>query len=94
MKKTMTDVSNGILNSIQYMVDRAISKAKFDRTEQGTIIANLGNNQYTVRIDGVEYAIPSSLPSSIITYLVNDVVLITYFQNQNENAYITGKVVK
>jgi hypothetical protein len=90
----MTDVLNSSIDAIQYIVDKAISKAKFDRTVKGTIIANLGNDFYTVRIDGVEYSIPSSLPSSIITYLVNDVVLITYFQNQNENAYITGKIVK
>ena len=90
----MNNIKESMFDGIQYLIDRAISKVKFDRTEQGTIIANLGNNKYTVRIDGVEYSIPSSLPSSVITYSVNDTVLVTYFKNQLDNAYITGKVVK
>jgi len=91
---TIEDAVNSIIDAIQYLSDRTASETKRDKTVTGTIIANLGNNFYTVRIDGVEYSIPSSLPSSIITYSVNDVVLVTYFQSQNENAYITGKVVK
>jgi len=90
----LNNIKESMFNGIKYLIDRAISKAKFDRTEQGTIIANLNNNKYTVRIDGVEYSIPSSLPSSIVVYSVNDTVLVTYFKNQLDNAYITGKVVK
>lgn len=91
---TTEDAVNAIIDAIQYLSDKTASETRRDRTVKGTIIANLGNNFYTVRIDGIEYSIPSSLPSSIITYVKNDVVLVTYFQNQNENAYITGKVVK
>ena len=90
----MEDAVNSIIDAIQYLSDKTASDMKRDRTVTGIIIANSGSNYYMVRIDGVEYSIPSSLPSSVIIYSINDVVLVTYFQNQNENAYITGKVVK
>ena len=73
-----------------------ISKADIDNTpflilKTGSVISVLGNNKYTVKIDGVD-----SSASSIVnmTFIIGDSVKIIYSNTNQNDKNIIGKVMK
>jgi len=86
---TSKQATNSMFTAIRYLINKAISSSPHDKTRKGKVVASLGDNIYSVMLDGVVYAIPSSL--DIITYSVGDTVLVTYLQSDDDQKYITGK---
>lgn len=84
-------VQKSIWQAIQAILPKAILNAPYDKTYDGTVIEDLGNNKYNVMIEGVVYTTPSYVS---ITLAVGDTVKVTYPQNQIDKKYISGKVVR
>jgi len=72
-------------NSIKLTIQEYLANAPFDKTVEGRIVASLGNNLYTVQLNGNNYNIKSY---SGVTYSVNNIVRITIPQNDYKNMYI------
>jgi hypothetical protein len=87
LKRTPNDVMDSIIDAIQYLIDRAISKAGFDITKTGTITKVLGNNQYKVMIDGVERTLFCAVDLNL---MVPNIVYVNFAQGNIQNAYISG----
>jgi len=77
-------LSNTIVNAI----DKIKDKLPFDRTVKGTVISVIDTKHYIVKIEGGDYALPSL---SNDTFSIGNSVLVTYFQNNKNKAYIIGK---
>ncbi|MEG2381080.1 MAG: hypothetical protein RSB38_05235 [Oscillospiraceae bacterium] len=78
-----------LVTEIKQFIKRVISHSSFDVTKQGIVTAVLGENKYSVKIEGTVCTVPSC---SSFAYSVNDNVLVTYIQNDKKRKYITGKV--
>lgn len=82
-------IRSEILNSIQILIDTAISKLGFDRHVLGKITAITGG-LYTVDINGETYSIKTK-PNDTYTYVVGDVVYILYINNNSSQKIIDFK---
>ena len=82
-------IRSELLNSIQILIDTAISKLGFDRHILGKITVDLGSNTYTVDINGETYNIKAK---SGDTYIVNDIVEILILRNNFSNKIIDFKI--
>jgi len=71
-------------------VSACLENAPFDKTKQGIVTASLGDNKYSVKIEGAVFTVPSCTAT---TYSVNDNVLVLYVQNDAKRKYIIGKAV-
>lgn len=84
MKKDITDE---LLDAIQYMIDKSIKNANFDRTRFGKITASYGNNLYDVEIAGKIYERVRALGST--NYEINKIVPIVVPVNEASNMFIS-----
>jgi len=85
-----TDVHDSFFDGINEFYHAHIKKEKLNHTAEGNIVAVLGNNQYTVKINNIAYTIPGTeIPNS--NYLVGMIVWIE-IPNQNfSHKYIKCK---
>ena len=79
-----------LVAEIKTFVQEYLKTASFDVTKQGLVTASLGNNKYSVKIEGAVYTVPSCTTD---TYSVNDNVLVVYIQNDSKRKYIYGRAV-
>jgi len=83
-------IRKNIWEALQVILPKTIDNAPFDKTVDGTVIEDLGNNKYNVIIEGTVSTIPSY---ANLTLVVGNTVKVTYPQNQIDRKYISGKVV-
>lgn len=84
----MKQVLSVFANEIKKYFNKSLKSASYDVTKDGIVTAVLGGNKYSIKIEGTVYTVPSAISD---TFNVNDVVLVTYFQNDAKKKYITGK---
>ena len=85
-----TSVVECLSAEIGKSIQKYMGSASFDKTKQGIVIASLGSNKYSVRIEGTVYTVPSCTSDA---YSTNDNVLVLYVQNDAKRKYIIGKAV-
>ena len=82
--QAVKEISQGIITVFNENKD----SLPYDKTIEGRIIASLGNNSYTVLINGQTYSMSSY---GTTTFAINDIVNILYPQNKIDKAYIIPK---
>lgn len=80
-------IQDSIIKAIEYLVNRKIETAGFDKTVTGTVIEILGDNYYKVIINDVTRNIYSSTEMS---FKIGNVVFVTCPQGDFNNAFISG----
>ncbi|MBU3142223.1 hypothetical protein [Clostridium sp. CF012] len=87
MSRTYVDIQDAMYRSLVCFFDRKIKNVKYNYTREGFITEVLGDNQYTVKINGFNSSINgTSMPTS--QYFVGDVVLIEVVNNDFSFKYI------
>ncbi len=82
------DINKEILEAMRIIAKQEIEKAPRDITKTGLIKSLNADNTYNVVIDGKLY---NKIPSySVASFKINDIVKVTYPQNQASNMYISG----
>jgi hypothetical protein len=80
---------SAVLQGVDYLVNKQISQAPFDKTYIGLIKdTDLETNTYTVIINGYEY----KRVISMIRAYPNDTVVVMCPQNQLSQMFIYGKI--
>jgi len=79
-----------LTKEIVRVIKTIVNKAQFDKTVKGRIISVLGNNKYSVLIDGNEYV--ALYRNNDLS--VNDVVYVTIVQNNYNNLIIQIPITK
>ncbi len=77
-----------LVQTMLKMAGELVESSRFDKTKPGRIEASLGNNKYSVRIEGTVYTVPSVTSD---TYAVNDVVSVLYPENDIKRKRIIGR---
>lgn len=72
---------------MQLAIDRRLKYAEFNATLEGFIVSVLGDNQYIVKINGIDYTIPGTL-MPVSSYVVGMVVWIEVPWNDFSRKYI------
>ena len=80
----MTDAMTSLVDGIMYAVRTLINKAEYDQTVSGHILYYIGENKYTVRVNGANYTVKSNG-----LFRPFDNVEITKPKNKWRNAYIS-----
>lgn len=82
------DINKEILEAMRIIAKQEVNKAPRDITKTGLIKSLNSDGTYNVVIDNKEY---SRVPSySVANFKINDIVKVTYPQNQASNMYISG----
>jgi hypothetical protein len=82
-------IQDGIWKAVNSVLPQEIANAPYNCTKYGKIIANLGNDKYTVHINDNELAIPAISGDS---YSINDTVIVCIPNNNEQKQFILGKV--
>ena len=86
----LTDIHDSMYKGMEEFFYPHIKKVSLNYTMEGCITTVLGNNQYTVRIDGIDYTIPGTeIPTS--DYTVGMIVLIEVPNQKLPHKYIKCK---
>lgn len=75
--------------AIKDAVSEYLKSAPFDVTKSGVVAEVLPNNNYSVRIQGAVYTVPSATSD---IYVKDNIVLVLFAQNDERRKYIIGKV--
>lgn len=90
MPDTNSQAVDALIQTISKMVGELVESSRFNKTKRGIIKASLGNNKYSVKIEGAVYTAPSVTSD---TYAVNDVVSVLYPENDIKRKRIIGREV-
>lgn len=77
---------NSLLEGIQFLIDKAVNKASFDKTYRG-YISEVNGDTYTVVIENMAYSETRTINAST-KLSVGDVVLVLFPRNSSSNRII------
>lgn len=77
---------NSLLGGIQFLIDKAVNKASFDKTYRG-YISEVSGDTYTVVIENMAYSETRTINADT-KLSVGDVVLVLFPRNSSSNRII------
>ena len=80
-------IQSEIIQAIEQLMNRRFEKAGFDITRVGTVIEVLGNNKYSVMINGSAHTVPCAVDLNLS---IGNSVYVTAPQNNFDSLYISG----
>ena len=87
----MNKIQSEIIGAIEQLVSRKVETAGYDKTNAGTVLEVLGDNQYRVLINGSQHTLYCAVN---MTFTVGNAIWITIPQNDMSKAYICGRRYK
>lgn len=88
-KHKYTQAIKTLFDSIVIMFDEYMTKVPCDVTYDARVMSKNNDSTYTIILNGISYQNIYSYTN--VTINVNDIVKVTYPQNQASSMYISGK---